>query len=293
MKNANLIAREKRKTLSPINDFGIKELLSMPDLYDWVECSCGEGETFYMFLGGRDDGVALRFLWNGQYERTTLKAWSWFSGQTDGIIIDIGAHTGAYTLASLASCSKSVVISFEPHFMNFARLNLNLRMNNKTTRKSFMMAVGERNEILPFSISTSLDYLTAGGSIGTREGGFTTHVQAVALDSFFDSPEKDRVQLIKIDVEGYEGPCLRGMREIIYKNHPVIFFECISVSSGEAVQDVLSEYGYHFYEIDDQGGKTTRTMSIKPILDIDGRPIMSRLNRIAMPSGRIDEDQFV
>ncbi len=265
----------------------------MPDLYDWVECSHGDGETFYMFLGGRDDGVALRFLWNGQYERTTLKAWSWFSRQMDGIIIDIGAHTGAYTLASLASCSKSAVISFEPHFMNFARLNLNLRVNNKTTKNSFMMAVGERNEILPFSISTSLDYLSTGGSIGARENGFTTNVQAVALDSFFDDPEKNRVQLIKVDVEGYEGQCLRGMEGIISKNRPVIFFECIGVSAGEAVQEILSEYGYHFYEVDDQSGKTTRTMLIRPILDIDGRPIMSRLNRIAMPSGRIEEDQFV
>ena len=68
--------------------------------------------------------------------------------------------------------------------MNFARLNLNLRANHLTTDNNFMLGVGEKNKMLPFSISTSLEYLSTGGSIGDRDEGLTRNIQVVALDSF-------------------------------------------------------------------------------------------------------------
>lgn len=292
MKELNAIAKEQRRKLPLINSFGINQLLSMPEYFGWVECAPNSpDEIFKMFLGGNDDGVALRFFWNGGYEKTTLKAWAWYSKNSD-VIIDIGTHTGAYTLTAYTANPSSTVVSFEPHFMNFARLNLNLRANNLATKNIFMLGVGKKNKILPFSISTSLDYLSTGGSIGNREEGITTNIQVVKLDSFLQHPAKEQVKLIKIDTEGHEAFCLKGMTDVLSRAHPVIFFECINSTSGREVQDILSEYGYHFYFIDDANGEIHPVEKIEPALTTDGQPLMHLLNRIAMPADKTIEKTY-
>ena len=288
----NAIAEEQRRKLPLTNSFSINQLLSMPEFFGWVECAPNPpNETFQMFLGGNDDGVALRFFWNGNYEQTTLKAWSWYSKISD-VILDIGTHTGAFTLSALTANPISTVVSFEPHFMNFARLNLNLRANHLATNNIFMTGVGEKNKTLPFSISTSLDYLSTGGSIGDRDEGITTNIEVVALDSFLKNTAKEQVKLIKIDTEGHEAHCLKGMTDVLSNARPVIFFECINLIPGKEVQHILSEFGYHFYYIDDASGEIHPTENIEPALNTDGQPLMHLLNRIAMPADMTIEKNY-
>ena len=76
----NNISKTKREDLPFENNFNINELSQMPELFDWVNCDVGVENKFHMFLGGKDDGVALRFFWNGSYEKYTLKTTTNFSG---------------------------------------------------------------------------------------------------------------------------------------------------------------------------------------------------------------------
>lgn len=286
----NAPATAKRLTLPPLNKFSIGELSAMPPYFGWVDCATGHGD-FKMLLGGNDDGVAMRFFWNGCYEKTTLQAWAWFAKSAE-VALDVGAHTGAYTLAALAANPKLIAVAFEPYFMNFARLNLNLRVNRANTANSFMYAVGARNEMLPFSTSTGLDYLTTGGSIGTRKNAFTTNVQVVALDAFINPTAKTKVKLVKIDTEGFEAQCIEGMKEIIAAARPVIFFECIEPTSGAAVEALLAKHGYRFFEVDDNAGTISPVVKIQPHLDAAGNPIYGKFNRIALPDGDINIDMI-
>ncbi|MGH8702461.1 MAG: FkbM family methyltransferase [Burkholderiales bacterium] len=283
----NAAALAARSMLLERNDFGIRELLSKPPFWGWVPCANG-ADRFDMLLGGADDAVALRFFWNGGYERTTLAAWAWFA-RRGGCIVDIGAHTGAYTLAAFAAArGTSPVLSFEPHFMNFARLNLNLRANGFPTANAFMLGVGARSEILPFTIRTSLDYLTTGGTLGAAEGGFTRDIQVVALDEFLARQVRQSVRLVKIDVEGFEGQCLAGMSALLEEAGPTLFFECIERRSGAEVQAILEDYGYRFHLVDDSSGAVVEVGEIEPQLDAAGRPLMHRLNRVATRAAEPD-----
>lgn len=276
----NAASLAERAALPALNEFGITELLAKPPYWGWVRCANG-AERFQMLLGGADDGVALRFYWNGSYERTTLAAWGWFA-RRGGCIIDVGAHTGAYTLAAFAAAGPgSRVVSFEPHFMNFARLNLNLRANGFPTADACMLGVGASDEILPFTIRTGLDYLTTGGTVGSREGGFTQNIRVVPLDEFLPRELRPTVGLVKIDVEGFEAQCLAGMHALLEEAHPTIFFECIDGTAGAEVQATLTDYGYRFYLVDDRDGSVSAVDEIVPQLDASGRPLMHRLNRVA------------
>ena len=275
--NRNALA--ERKGLPEFNTFSIQELRQMPPYWGWVTCKTGIS-NFQMFLGGPDDGVALRFFWNGCFKKTTLKTWS-SHAKKGGIILDIGAHTGSYTLAALSANHSATVIAFEPHFMNYARLNLNLRANGFQTEDAFMLAVGNRDEILPFTIKTGLDYLTTGGSLGRQENGFVFNVQTVALDNFFPDEAKARIKLVKIYAEGLEAECLSGMRSILEKAKPDLFFECVHAKTGREVQPILASYGYQFYEVGELDGSITRVERIEPRLDAQGNILEYRKNRIA------------
>ena len=277
---ANDLAYHKKMSLNGDNNFDIRELHLLPLLFDFVGCHINNENKFCMFLGGGDDGVALRFFWNGHYEKKTLSLWSDLCSKVGGVIIDIGAHTGTYTLAALSFNNNIEVISFEPHFMNFSRLLLNIRTNQFKNSRSFMMCVGDENKLVPFSISTDINYLSAGGSVGSRDKGIVSNIQQISLDSFLPQNVIETVSLIKIDVEGYESNCLKGMHKIL-QNGPTIFFECIDSKSGHLVHEILSKYNYHFYEIDDLTGSVTAVKNIVAHYDENNQILMNRINRIA------------
>ena len=263
--------------------YGINVISKMPLFYDWIECRSDDKSSFKMYLAGGDDGVALRFFWNGSYEKVTLSLWGHFV-KRKGTIIDVGAHTGAYTLAAYSKDNDANIISFEPHFMNFARLNMNLRGNGYSTSGIYMLGVGEKTETQPFSVSTNLSYLSAGGSIGKRNNSIIKNINIVSLDDFFSGKCISEIKLIKIDVEGHEAPSLRGMLNLIHENRPVIFLECISIDSGVAVTKILKNLNYLFFLIDDITGEIIPVDTIYPQVDADKKLIMNRLNRIALPS---------
>lgn len=273
-------ARAKRASLPARNRFTIGELQRLPPFFDWVECRAAEGVRFRMFAG-HDDAVALRFYWNGEYEAHALRLWTGLSRSLGGIRIDVGAHTGAYTLASLAARPDGRVLSFEPHFMNFARLGLNLRANGFPMRDAHPRAVGAAAAEAVFSISTAFDFLTTGGSLGAREGGTAMPVRVVALDEVLAEASHREVRLVKIDVEGGEADCLRGMQRILEASRPVVFFECLADEPGAQVEALLRPLGYRFHEVDDDVGTVSAVDKVVPVLDGEGRPVKSRLNRIA------------
>lgn len=279
LEEINRHAQLKRKSLPELNTFSIQELVRMPPYWGWVNCETGIS-NFRMFSAGLDDGIALRFFWNGCFKKTTLRKWAAYA-KNGGIIVDIGAHTGSFTLAALSANNAATVVAFEPHFMNFARLNLNLRANGFQTNNAFMLAVGSRNETLPFSINTEVDFLTTGGSLGERQNASVYYVQTVALDDFVPDEAKANVKLVKLCIIGNEADCLAGMKSILEKARPVIFFECTNAKTGSDIQSILAGYGYGFYEIGEMEGSVTRVDVIEPRLDSQGNLLEFKKNRIA------------
>jgi len=274
----NAVALAKRAGLPAQNDFPSATLETFPPYYGWVKCNSGAGE-FAMFSGG-DDFVAVRLFWNGSYEKTTLQAWSMLARSME-MALDVGAHTGVYTLAAKAANPKLNVASFEPVATNHARMLLNLRANGMPMGTAYNLAVGEKQEVVDFYTKPNSIRLVSSGSLRPVANAVSTPVQKVALDPSFPAETHGRIGLMKIDVEGFEPQVLEGMRNILAAAKPIIFFECIQRPAGEAVQRFLEPLGYKFHEVDDAAGSITRVAAVTPHFDDQGRPILSRVNRIA------------
>jgi FkbM family methyltransferase len=255
----------------------------MPVFFDWVDCSV-DSSQFVMYLAGADDGVALKFFWNGHYEPFSLRIWAAAAAYSQKIKIDVGAHTGAYTLAAMARGAVNVV-SFEPHFANFSRLMVNLKGNRFPVTNAHMLAVGDQDGWSTFNLPTRLDYLSTGGSLVAKGGGIKFPVQTVRLDRFIGEAHHKDVFAMKVDVEGLEIQVLRGAENILNKSRPYIFFECIDDSFGTAVQCFLEDQGYHFFLIDDEQSRLLKVDNIRAERLPSGLLNMSRLNRLAVPKG--------
>ncbi len=279
----NSEAMARRKILPGTNAFSSAELDALPPYFGWVECDSGHSK-FDMFLGGGDDGIVLRFFWNGSYEKTTLALWAELAKKHE-FALDIGAHTGVYTLAAKTANPAISVAAFEPNPTNYSRLCLNMSANRLHLGNAKMRAVGARDETLPFSTPANSYRMTSAGALGHRDGMTIFQAQVVALDSFLLPALYSKVGLVKIDTEGHEAGVLEGMPAIIAAAKPIIFFECIAEDSGTAVQSQLEPLGYRFYEVDDDRGTILPTATVRPHFDAAGKPAHTRANRIAVPEG--------
>ena len=121
--------------------------------------------SFFILNILNDDSSAVKYFWKGSHDIESLDLWYKLSKKR-GVFIDVGAHTGLYTLTSMKANSNNRVISFEPYFMNLSRLITNLRLNGFSKNISTMLAVSDFDGKSKFKISTERSYLSKGGRIG-------------------------------------------------------------------------------------------------------------------------------
>ncbi len=82
-------------------------------------------------------------------------------------------------------------------------------------------------------------------------------------------------QIIKIDTEGHEIYVLKGLREVMKRANPIIFFEHISLTDDEVFS--LIPEGYNIYSVSDEDGSLTlgfdravgHNSVLKPRIDAD------------------------
>ncbi len=141
-----------------------------------------------------------------------LAAMSYLPPESRGTAIDVGAHIGLWSF-NLAHWFKKVE-AFEPvpaHQDCFQKNVLDVYGNDKVELHEF--ALGEREDMIAIhtaDTSTGDSWVKGKGTIPMR-----------TLDSFGFTD----VDFIKIDCEGYEEFVLRGARETIQRDVPVIIVE--------------------------------------------------------------------
>lgn len=152
------------------------------------------------------------------------------------VVLDIGANIGYYTLLAAAAVGETGrVIAFEPGTDNCMLMAQSVSRNMFHNVTIHCQAVAHRNCRVAFSMDDSNGGISVTDPV-TRSGS----VDAVALDNVFRA--ETRVDLIKMDIEGAEGLALRGMKELLRHNHPVVVSEFSPHALSKTSQIAPDEY---------------------------------------------------
>ena len=173
-----------------------------------------------------NEGIDLAIYLLGGFELDTRKAFKRIV-QPGMTVVDIGANIGAHTLPLAEMVGNTGrVISIEPTDWAFRKLQENLKLNpqliNRVTAVQAML-VGSDNEDLPSSIYSSWP-LTATeasddfhpihlGRLMSTEG--TTFV---TLDNLMKQLDVRTIDVIKMDVDGFELGVIKGALKVIDEN---------------------------------------------------------------------------
>lgn len=143
------------------------------------------------------------------------------------IFVDIGANLGYYTtFAAKQVGAGGRVIAFEPSPYNYSLLERNVHANNFTNVTTLNMALGNHSGTVELSMSDSNygdNRISVGGS---DSAGMTTEkVKIGTLDEILKSLDIDRIDCIKMDVQGFEGYVCEGMVETLARANVTVFTE--------------------------------------------------------------------
>ena len=132
------------------------------------------------------------------------------------VVVDVGANIGIYSeFLSRYVGPTGVVHSFEPSPDNFNRLSAATR--NLSNVRLTQAVVGERSGECKLYVSDKLN--VDHRAYKTDDLRRVVPIEMIALDDYFKAGQ--RVDLVKMDIQGYELHALRGAQRVVQENSDI------------------------------------------------------------------------
>lgn len=215
----------------------------------------------------RGVGVGCQLLERSQYERDEILSVLALldlrrASHGDGMVaLDIGANIGVHTIEMAKHMTGwGGVIAFEPQERIYYALAGNIAINNCFNAQVVFAAVGRECGMAQVPVLDHQQYASFGGVTlrtdlaDSKEDG-ANHVGQISEKTepvnllSLDSMDLERVDLIKIDVEGMELDVLDGAIDLIKQHKPIIFAEWIRCGK-KALTEKLESFGYRIVTCD-------------------------------------------
>jgi FkbM family methyltransferase len=235
----------------------------------WVDLQDNDGRA--IFCGGNDPKLRRIF-------EALLREGDW--------VVDVGANHGEYALLAAHRVGDTgQVFAFEPQPVLARRLERSVAENGLRNLTVLEQAVGNRSgqgRLRCFAgWSGGTQVVPEDAPTGRQETTLTT------LDDCTDRLGARRLRLLKIDVEGMEGPVLRGATRLLAEHPPeVILFEsnrCTTPFFDREAPRVLADIGrYVIFEV----CRSILRLRLRPVGLVD--PLPSGRDFLAVERGSIE-----
>jgi FkbM family methyltransferase len=221
---------------------------------------------------GRPDDPYVRRLAEGDAADRFLFRVAESFLREDAVIFDVGANIGVTSAILATRARRGKVHSFEPSPVAFPLLEATVKANALATCTPHRLGCGAQAGELPFfdnPDSASASHLS---SAGRTLGGHNCRIPCTTIDSFVAENRIERLDLVKIDVEGFELDVLAGARRTIAGLRPGVFLEFNSFTliafgneNPRHVLEVLLDTFPHVYRL--AGGELSEIRSEQSVLD--------------------------
>jgi FkbM family methyltransferase len=224
-----------------------------------------------------------RIMWSGEYEPPLMRFLR-MHNTAGWTCLDVGANVGAVALALAKYVGAGgKVYAFEPGPPNQQRLRRNLALNSVLAARVEVLecGVGER----PGELWWAEEAGNPGNALLSEKG--THEIPVITLDDFLRERPLDRVDFVKIDVEGMELQVMHGSRELLRAFHPTLYFETlpryVNSMRGATIAEFRNllegELGYELFRLSGAGeprplqgnGHSGYTLAVHP-----SRPLRAR-----------------
>ena len=164
------------------------------------------------------------------------------------VMIDGGANIGCFTLSAARYMADwGTVLAFEPQNRIFMALCGNLVMNNIENVQAYPVALGDVNGSIEFPVPNYKHYGNFGGVSALKplhetfgqKVSMTVPVAVNCIDAF----RLERLDFLKLDIEGMELLALRGAVKTLQLCRPLVMAEHMWVGAA-SLEQFFSELGY-------------------------------------------------
>lgn len=162
------------------------------------------GKYRYSFINWRE----FLLLYAGIF---TVKGYSFETDSKKPFIIDCGSHTGMSVLGFKKQYPNSEIIAFEPNPDTFEILKKNVSQNDLENIKLVNAALGDKRGTINFYVNK--DNTWSWGDSAFKSAFIKGKHQVIKVKSvLLSSYIKGEVDLIKINIEGFEGLVLKEIQ---------------------------------------------------------------------------------
>ena len=170
----------------------------------------------------------------------------------DMVCLEAGANIGYYTLLESILVGKmGKILAIEPSPKNYAKLIENIKLNNIENVSTFNFACGDREGKIKFLISKKSNRCTTidNNKMLIQPSDTIIDVDVMKLDTFLEEKNIEKIDFIRMDVEGYENHIIKGLVKTIQKFHPMFQIEIHKkLMSIEDTKNILLEFSNNGYE---------------------------------------------
>jgi FkbM family methyltransferase len=161
----------------------------------------------------------------------------------DSVFFDVGSNIGAFVLIANKTVKQDQIFAFEPIPMLNARLKIvfpkvnirNIALSNLKTKTQFKIPKINHTQFLTRgTLNTNF--------VETNESGFDIlDVQTNTLDGFCKDEAIQKIDVIKIDVEGHEYEVIKGSLKTFEKYKPILIIEIEQRHHAEDISIIINE----------------------------------------------------
>jgi FkbM family methyltransferase len=237
---------------------GLARLLQRPLLS--IRGALGQGHVANVRRRGLNwrldlrEGIDFAIWLQGYFEPATVAAYRAIL-QPGSVVIDIGANIGAHTLPlAQAVGPQGRVVACEPTAEAFSRLRTNMAANPTLAtriRPRQAMLLADPTDPLPSAVMASWPLAPTGDVHPTIRGRYlsTTRATVTTLDALVAEEGLDRVDMVKLDVDGYECDVLDGATETLARFRPKIITEVDPKAAGRHLEELLARFEVAGYQL--------------------------------------------
>lgn len=166
--------------------------------------------------------------------------------------IDVGSNYGWHTVRTSLLCEK--ILSFEPQRVLYDIQMQNINDNNVTNIDLYNFGVGDKNET---KYMTPINYEDSSIHYGDLSVSNCDDINGEKIEiKKLDSFDLENVDIIKIDVQGYEKFVLLGSQELINTQKPIFIIEIENHQLGRFgycaadIFNLFTDNNYHIFFLD-------------------------------------------